>query len=200
MADGSDRRTPSARDDLALVQRILGGETAELAALAERLLCVPRALKLLDQKYGRQLGPEELGDLAQDVLVLVWRKLGDFEGLSTLEGWVYGMCALEYRSALRQQRRLQQEASVVVRRAGAPDEATLDPDPWAYEEVHEGLRRMKREEAQVLRLKHFGGHTFEEIGHALGLSANTIKTRYYRGLQELRARLVAPARTRKGAG
>jgi RNA polymerase sigma-70 factor (ECF subfamily) len=186
MADGSERRTPSATDDLALVQRILRGERAVLSSLGERLRCIPRALQLLDQRHGRLLGPEELADLAQDVLVVAWRKLREYEGLSPLEGWAYGICALEYRNALRRGRRLRQEARVIASRAGPPDEAAHDPDPWAFEEVHEGLRKIGREQAQVIRLKHFEGQTFEEIGRRLGLSPNTVKTRYYRGLEELR--------------
>ena len=59
------------------------------------------------------------------------------------------------------------------------------------EEVHEGLRKIGREEAEVIRLKHFEGQTFEEISRHLGLSPNTVKTRYYRGLEELRPLLTA---------
>jgi RNA polymerase sigma-70 factor (ECF subfamily) len=186
MAESSERRTPTAEEDRALVQRVLGGERGELPALAERLRCVPRLLQLLDRKYGALLGPEALADLAQDVLVVAWRKLREFEGLSTLEGWTYGMCVLEYQNALRRGRRLRQEARALASRAGPLDEVARDPDPWAFEEVHEGLRRIGREEAQVIRLKHFDEHTFAEIGRRLGLSPNTVKARYYRGLEELR--------------
>jgi len=48
------------------------------------------------------------------------------------------------------------------------------------------LRRIGREEAQVIRLKHFEGRTFIEIGRSLGISPNTAKARYYRGINELR--------------
>jgi RNA polymerase sigma-70 factor (ECF subfamily) len=198
MADATERRTPSADEDLALVRRILRGDRSELPSLAERLRCIPRTLQLLDQKGGRALGPEELADLAQDVLVVAWRKLREFEGLSALEGWAYGICVLEYRNALRRGRRQRQEARSIASRAGAPHEAALDPDPWAFEEVHEGLRRIGREEAQVIRLKHFEGRTFEEIGRRLGLSSNTVKTRYYRGLEELRPLIEARERPEGG--
>jgi DNA-directed RNA polymerase specialized sigma24 family protein len=35
-------------------------------------------------------------------------------------------------------------------------------------------------------MKHFEERTFEEIAAALGASPNTIKSRYYRGMLELR--------------
>lgn len=179
--------TPSgATTDLALVGRVLAGQRAELPLLAARLGCIVRSLHRLDQRHGRPLGADALSDLAQDVLVLVWRKLGEYEGLAPLEGWTYGMCLLEYRNALRRQRRLAQEAQVIAARTGACELEERDPDPWAFEEVHDGLRRIGRDEARVIRLKHFEGRTFEEIGQALGLSPNTVKARYYRGLEELR--------------
>jgi DNA-directed RNA polymerase specialized sigma24 family protein len=41
----------------------------------------------------------------------------------------------------------------------------------------------------VIRLKHFEGRTFREIGEVLEIPANTAKTHYYRGLEWLRRRL-----------
>jgi len=186
MAEGTELCKPTAAADLALVRRVLGGARSELPALAERLRCIPRMLQILDRRTGRAMRPEERADLAQDVLVVVWRKLGEYEGHSALEGWLYGFCALEHKSALRRLRRLREEAQALEARSGARDEAVRDPDPCVFEDVHANLDRIGRDGAQVIRLKHFEGLTFEEIGAELGLSPNTVKARYYRGLEELR--------------
>ncbi len=186
MAESSERKTPSGADDHALVQRLLRGERVELPLLAARLRCVPRALELLNARAGRPLGPEELADLAQDVLVVAWRKLVQYEGLAPLEGWAWGICVLGYRNAVRRRRRMRQEASALASLGGALGDSTRDADPWAFEDVHEGLQRIGREEARVIRLKHFDGLTFEEIARALDISPSTAKARYYRGLEELR--------------
>ena len=50
---------------------------------------------------------------------------------------------------------------------------------------------MGREEARVIRLKHFGGCTFAEICRILDVAESTAKDRYYRGIAELRSLLVA---------
>lgn len=54
------------------------------------------------QQTLRYLGitDEVLADAAQDVLLVALRRLGDFEGRSTLKTWLYGICirvAQEYR-------------------------------------------------------------------------------------------------------
>ena len=49
-----------------------------------------------------------------------------------------------------------------------------------------GLSMLSPGESEVIRLKHFAQMTFEEIAERLGISANTAKTRYYRGLERLR--------------
>lgn len=186
MSEGIERRIPSAAEDLALVRHVLRGNRLELPRLAERLRSIPRTLRHLDARRGDPLGSQELLDLSQDVLVLVWKKLAEYEGQSVLEGWLYGICVLEYRNSLRRKQRLSHEAQSLVNESKARAAAAPDPDPWAFEEVHEGLRRIGREEAQVIRLKHLEGRTFEEIGRALRISPGTVKTRYYRGLEELR--------------
>jgi RNA polymerase sigma-70 factor (ECF subfamily) len=197
MADGSDR--PEASDDLVLARCAVRGDRAAIAQLSERLRHVPRALRVLDHRNGNLLRQEELADLVQDVLVLIWRKLSEYEPLSPLEGWAYGICVLEYRNAVRRGRRQRQEAHAIASHGAAPAAAAHDPDPWAFEELHESLRRIGRVEAKVIRLKHFEGHTFDEIGRQLGLSPNTVKTRYYRGLKELRPLLELRGEASRGA-
>ena len=44
---------------------------------------------------------------------------------------------------------------------------------------------------EVIRLRHFSDLTFAAIARRLGLSPNTAKSHYYRGLVRLRGRLGA---------
>jgi RNA polymerase sigma-70 factor, ECF subfamily len=177
--------------DLAMVRRILRGERDHVSALAERLRCIPFILEALNARRGSLLSEEELADLSQDVLVVVWRKLGEYEGLSPLEGWVYGISFLELMNSVRRKLRSRQDSLALARLPGAEAEAVSDPDPWAFEDLHRGLLRIGKLHAQVIRLKHFDGLTFDEIARRLGISSNTVKARYYRGLGELRPLLAA---------
>lgn len=172
------------REDHALARAVVRGEPESLALLAQRLRSVCRMLAHLDNRAGGLLDDHELADVTQDVIVIVWRKLPQFEGLSTLESWFYGICVLELRNAVRRSLR---------RRAGAADEKSLEQAPAPqesddeHEDVHRALLRIGRDEARIIRLKHFEELTFDEIGARLEASPNTIKARYYRGLEELKA-------------
>jgi RNA polymerase sigma-70 factor (ECF subfamily) len=55
------------------------------------------------------------------------------------------------------------------------------------------LARLPREQREVIVLKVWHEHTFEEIGELLDISPNTAAGRYRYGLQKLRLRLKGPS-------
>jgi RNA polymerase sigma-70 factor (ECF subfamily) len=179
---------PDPHADLDLVRRALQRDRNGLQELASRLRCVPRLLAVRNARLGGAFRPEELADLSQDVLLIVWRKLKEYRGFSALDGWLYRISRYEYMNALRR----------LPGRTDSLDELALDPsqesNPWEFEDVHRGLERIGDKEAEIIRLKHFEDLTFEEIGARLGISPNTAKARYYRGL-----RALAPLLEERGA-
>ncbi len=177
-------------DDGALVRRALAREPEALGRFVQRLRCVARILHARNARSGTPFRAEELEDLTQDALAAVWRKLPGYDGRSRLETWAYRFCELEFLRRLRTRRRgrLVLEPSL----EGSPHEPLAPPVPAAYDDeaLWEGLEALDEEIGVVLRLKHCEDLTFEAIGARLGVSVNTAKTRYYRGLQKLR-RLLA---------
>lgn len=178
---------PNAEDRL-LVQRVLSGDPAALGPFQARMVCVPRFVRLLNARAGSVLGSADLEDLIQDVLVTVWRRLDSYRGDAALETWVFRVCDLLQRNAARK---------AASRRMAPLEAAAATPEPgdcdikYDAEELYAGLEAIGPEAAEVLRLKHFGGLTFDEIGTSLGNSPNTIKTRYYRAMDSLRRWLRA---------
>lgn len=191
-------RTPSPAGphaaDLRFVREVLDGDPAARGDFVTRMQCVPRFLHARNRRLGGVLGDEELADLTQDVLALVWRKLASFRGEAALETWVYRVSVFELMNRVRKRS---------ARRAIGQDEAELHLEgaateaPAVHDDVHRGLERIGPPESDVLRLKHFEELTFREIGARLELSANTAKTIYYRGLERLRA-LLGPERQEGG--
>ncbi len=178
--------TRTAAQDLAVIRAALAGDRSAGEALAARLALVPRLLAAINSRRGRSLGPGDLEDLAQDVLVILWQKLDRFQGVGTLESWLHRFCVLEYRNRVRfLNRRSPPRGEIAEPGNTFTEENTVD-----VEAIETELTRLGPPEEEVVRMKHYDDLTFEEIGERLGVPASTAKARYYRGILRLRGRLA----------
>jgi RNA polymerase sigma-70 factor (ECF subfamily) len=176
--------------DLELARRVLANDDGAFAHFVDRMGVLPRILDVLNTRLGKPLNDHDLADLAQDTLIVVWSKLASFAGEATLETWVFGVARLELMNAVRKiRRRVLGAQPLDAERLTAPVheiEARLD-----YGVLHQALAKLDPLEADVIRLKHFDDLTFETIGARRRISANTAKTRYYRGIRHLQDELRA---------
>lgn len=193
---GSDRHTPErvpapSRDsnpevDLHLIGRAREGDTGAIELLAHRLKVVARILTALNRRAGNPLRAHDLEDAAQDVALVVWRKLDGFRGVGSLESWLFRFCQLEFRSKLDRARR---DRSQQASESETPLAEETASSPLDNEYVEDCLDELGDPESMIIRLKHFEGISFTEIGTRVGISPNTAKSRYYRGIRWLRRRL-----------
>ena len=175
--------------DRALAHAAASGDRDAREEVIRRLSCIPRMLAAINRRSGSALREQELQDVAQDTLALVWRKLANYAGLATLETWSFRFCALELRNAARRMRR--SEPAGEPSREAAPNVREAAPfEPLDFESLYAALDRIPTAEASVVRLKHFEQLTFEAIGARLAISPNTAKTTYYRAIDRLRERLA----------
>jgi RNA polymerase sigma-70 factor (ECF subfamily) len=141
-----------------------------------------------------------LDDAVQDVFVVVHRRLGDFEGRSTVRTWLFGIVA---RVAADHRRRAQRD-----RRAESIDESLADPrraDPFDRTASAEAARLMMKlldnldeDKREVFVLAEIEQMTAPEIAEALGLKVNTVYSRG-RAAREQFERAVARYRLLHGA-
>lgn len=181
------REPGDADGDLELARAAVRSERAAVDRFFERMQCVPAILAAKNRRLGSPLSSEELADLAQETLTLLWKKLPGFAGHARLETWAYRFCVLELMNLVRKTKRRQ----IVQPGLDRTPEPSQSPEPAAvdYEHVYRALDALGDPEAAIVRLKHFRQLTFDEIGATLGISPNTAKTGYYRGLVRLRADL-----------
>jgi len=178
--------------DSNLVAGALRGTADDVEAFIDRMRCIPRILGVLNGRLGSGLSPDDLGDLAQDTLVIVWRKLSHYDGRSSLESWAYGIAWMEMRNAVRRRnRRPTTLADVTDARLhdATPKDGTFDE-----ERIRNGLSRLDPAEETILRMRHFEELTFESAASKLGISVSAAKSRYYRGLEKLRGILGSGTR------
>ena len=165
------------------------GDRSAIDVFAQRMQCVPRLLSRQNRSFGRPLGDHDLADLAQDIAMIVWRKLREYRGLGPLEAWIQAVCSLEFRNALRSSRRLPRHfpEGETGSLAGAAETGFEDA-----ERVQRALSRLGGAAAAVIRAYHFDGLNFVEIARREGLPLTTVKTRYYRGLKSLERMFRTP--------
>lgn len=182
----SSTLTGGNQSDLELVRAVLAGGQRAIDRFLERMRCVPRILTAKNFQLGNPLSDEELEDVVQETLVALWRKLANYNGSAALETWVYRFCFFELLKYLRSARR--HPGLLEDLRTPAPPEPTesLDTSWSELERIEQVLDQLPTDEETIVRLKHFDGLTFDEAGERLKVSANTAKTRYYRGMRKLR--------------
>lgn len=173
---------PTHAVDLQLVRRVKRGDRAALEEFVGRMRIVSGILSVRNARMGRPLDDEDLLDLTQDALVVIWRKLASFEGTGSLEGWAYKVASLELLNAVRKKQRGPRTSASDAEEPWYPAEVS----PSESEEAKTVLRHLAPREAEIVRLKHFEQLSFPEIAELLELSPSTAKTHYYRGVEKLR--------------
>jgi RNA polymerase sigma-70 factor, ECF subfamily len=117
-------------------------------------------------------------DAAQDVFLVVHRRLGDFEGRSSVRTWLFGIVLRVANDHRRRARRKGTEPLPDV----LPD--ATSPGPFEGAARTEATRLLARlleelpeERRAVFVLAEVEGMTAPEIGEALGVNVNTVSTR-----------------------
>ncbi len=184
-----DARAERHAADLKLARAYVVGSSSAAELLATRLVCVPKLLRKAHSHLGRPLGAADLDELSQDVIVKILEKLETFEGRATLETWAYRICHLELMNRMRRQHRRGERSQSDSEDLPDP---SYEPEPMLgedYAAIHKALEDLGPPAEDIIRMKHFHDQTFQAIAEALGVSVNTAKTRYYRGMRWLEERL-----------
>ncbi|MEM7203271.1 MAG: sigma-70 family RNA polymerase sigma factor [Planctomycetota bacterium] len=169
--------------DARLARRASCGDPAAVPELLRRLACVEVVLRQHNRRAGHPLSGDDLADAQQETLTAVWRKLDRFEGRSSLETWVFGFCHHEFQKALHRSRRWPAGVN------GVDPAAPSEPMDAAGERVRGGLERLGAPAADLIRMRHFDERSFADMAARTGLALGTVKSRYYRGLGQLRVLL-----------
>ncbi len=149
----------------------------------------------------RRLGvPEaDVEDVCQEVFVVVHRKLGDFEGRSSLKTWIYGICARtasDYRRSGRVRREVVTDAPPeTAADGGQQDVVALRQARAALDKILDELDDDKR---AVFVLYEIEELTMAEVAEALGCPLQTAYSRLHAARKIVEAG-IKQARERSGA-
>jgi RNA polymerase sigma-70 factor (ECF subfamily) len=175
--------------DPILVRRAKDGDSLALAALCERH--APRveriALHMLRD-------PEDARDAAQEALVKLVRRLGQFRGQSEFTTWLHRLTVNTCKDVAQARWTAERRTQPLLEDA----RVALDGDPAHEAAAAETRRELGRclaglppAQATVVALKDAFDVSFEEIAAATGMPVGTAKCYAHRGRNGLRERLSA---------
>jgi len=132
-------------------------------------------------RSARRLGVDSLAldDVVQEVFLVVHRKLGDFEGRSSVKTWLF---AITVRVASQHRRSVKRQHLHVALDETLVDTLGLSPADEAERHeanrvLHEILDTLSDDKRQVLVLAEFEEMSAPEIADALGVNVNTVYAR-----------------------
>jgi RNA polymerase sigma-70 factor, ECF subfamily len=184
------------RTDEELVDSCLAGDRSAFDVL------VGRWNRKIQGAIYRMVGSEEEArDLSQEAFFKAYRALPAFKRQARFSSWLYQIALNLCRDRMRRQKGRTLLSLDALEEAGeAPPQAGVSAlDLLEARDLHErvalAVAELPADQREVIVLKEYQGLTFFETAEVLDLPVSTVKTRLYRGLRQLRERLV-----REGVG
>ena len=173
-----------------LVLRAQSGDRGAMEAL------LTETQALLRPYLGAMAGdPDLAGDVLQEVLITIFRKLHALQASRAYIPWTRRIASRALFAALRRSRRYEPlgpeiEAELVQ----ASDAALAEAEPDLVDAMPALLQRVSPASREVLVLHYLEELTIEEIGAVLDLPTGTVKSRLAYGLATLRRLIGQRAR------
>jgi RNA polymerase sigma-70 factor (ECF subfamily) len=125
-------------------------------------------------------------ELANDVLLTLWKDAGRFRGESKVSTWIFGIA---YRQALAHLRKrkfklvsIKDDDAMVGETA-----ARLEREDW----VRQGIQVLPPKQKLTVMLVYFLGLSCEETANVSGVPVNTVKTRMFHARRKMKEQLIA---------
>jgi RNA polymerase sigma-70 factor (ECF subfamily) len=159
----------------------------------------PAAVELMWDRYAKDLliflqgtlcSRHDAEDVLQTVFVRIVRKRHRLAKARCLDAYVYRIARNEaYRLVSRRKR--VQKAQVITESWLIASESNREPNDLA-EQLQAALAQLPQPQREVIVMKIYRQKTFLEISGLLGLSQNTVASRYRYGIEKLRTLLRDP--------
>jgi RNA polymerase sigma-70 factor (ECF subfamily) len=154
------------------------------AKLAQRLIGYFRV---------RGCSPELSEDLAQEVLLAVYRNAGRLRGKDQFWPWFFRIAANALR---RQQRDVSRRVTTVACDRDTEDLRPSNDDPLLAFRFAEWMACLKPEDRQIMTLRYVEDLEYHEIAAVVGLPLGTVQWRIFEAKRRLAARFGAGASKR----
>jgi RNA polymerase sigma factor (sigma-70 family) len=133
--------------------------------------------------------PQLVEEVLNDTMMVVWDKIGDFQGASKLSTWMFGIA---YRQGLSALRRL--DEPVEDERSAGLESADATPEQKAVQQrsrkaLTEAIDALSPTHRAVVNLTYFQEFGYREIADILDCPVDTVKTRMFHARRHLKQSL-----------
>jgi RNA polymerase sigma-70 factor (ECF subfamily) len=139
---------------------------------------------------------DDCQDLAQEILLQVWRSLPQFEGRASAATWAYRVALNTALTWQRDQRRRHDRQLPIVDlqslSASGGDSADEAANRELVERMYAVIRELPKSDAALVLL-YLDGLTYREMAEVLGISDNHVGVKLNRAKQKLAKRLKGDA-------
>jgi RNA polymerase sigma-70 factor (ECF subfamily) len=157
-----------------------------------------RALEQLYKAYHARMSrfllnmlrrPELVEEVLNDTMMVVWNKIGDFQGASKLSTWMFGIA---YRQGLGALRRVDEpveddRSAVMESREATPEQKAGEGRSRAA--LAKAIDALSPAHRAVVNLTYFQEFGYREIAEILDCPVDTVKTRMFHARRHLKQSL-----------
>ncbi len=128
--------------------------------------------------------PDDARDMAQEILVKIWRSLPSFKGDSSFSTWLYRIAVNTCLDELRRRKKAKQTSMEALAESGwepaDPDAERLLDRALNRELIYRALGELHEDFRAVIVLRDVNGMAYEEIAEILGCPIGTVRSRLNR--------------------
>lgn len=175
--------------DIALIERILGGDQSAYAELVKRH---QRFVFTLALRFAKNR--EDAEEVAQDSFIKAYRSLSAFQGNSKFTTWMYSIVYTTAMTFLRKKRvdttSIDDENTYIQLEStrGSFDNNTAEKKSRSYY-LNLAISQLLPDDAAIITLFYNGEQSLEEIAATMGMETNTVKVKLFRARQRLKDKL-----------
>jgi RNA polymerase sigma factor (sigma-70 family) len=169
------------------LQQVRRGEPAGAEAIFQRH--GPAILHFAARMLGNQHEAEEI---CQDVFLKMIARADQYDGRAPLVSWLLSIAANACRDQLRRRKRVSVVAISAAQElpSGTPSAMSVLLAEEQRRVVQQALAELSEEQREALILARYHGLPYAEVARALGISEGAVKTRIFRAVEALKARLL----------
>jgi len=175
--------------DIALIERVLGGDQSAYAELVRRH---QRFVFTLAMRFAKNR--EDAEEIAQDSFIKAYRSLSAFQGNSKFTTWMYSIVYTTAMTFLRKKRvdttSIDDENTYIQLESthGSFDNNTAEKKSRSYY-LNLAISQLLPDDAAIITLFYNGEQSLEEIAATMGMETNTVKVKLFRARQRLKDKL-----------